>query len=252
MKTILEGLGKPPQYYFHDATLNKSELSDYEKAFTEANHRLSVDDFTKLSEVAAVVDTRSSVEDLKKGYIKGAYLFFEGGSLAGWVGSILEPKTSVLLFTDSEEKAEELIRRVLRVGYHVAGYNGFTIDEWKAAGGEVSVPAYVKPEQINDNPERVVVDVRNQPEWVETGIVKGAITIPLAELEKHVTAGLLRSKRSPRTRRCWCTASWAAEREWAPASCRGTASRPRPSWPPSRRYWRPTRPPRSSDYRLSS
>lgn len=110
-----------------------------------------------------MIDTRSNVEDLKKGYIKGAYLFFEGGMLAGWIGSIISPKTGLLLFTDSSDKAEELIRRILRIGYHVIGYNGFTIEEWIAGGGKISQPVYAKPDEINNNPDRVVVDVRNQP-----------------------------------------------------------------------------------------
>lgn len=39
---------------------------------------------------------------------------------------------------------------------------------------------------MNKNPDRIVLDVRNKSEWKETGIVKGALTIPLTQLQINV------------------------------------------------------------------
>lgn len=81
--------------------------------------------------------------------------------LANWIGAIISPNSALLLFASNKDRADEAIRRIIRIGYQVLGYNGFTIDEWKAAGGEVTVPTYAKPEDLAKNPDRVVVDVRN-------------------------------------------------------------------------------------------
>jgi hypothetical protein len=36
-------LGTPPQYYFHDATKNKNELTNYQKQFNEASKELTAE-----------------------------------------------------------------------------------------------------------------------------------------------------------------------------------------------------------------
>lgn len=48
--------------------------------------------------------------------------------LANWTGAIVSPKTSLLIFALNKTKADDAIRRLLRIGYRILGHNGFTID----------------------------------------------------------------------------------------------------------------------------
>lgn len=74
-----------------------------------------------------MIDTRDSISQVREGIIKDAYMFKESGSLAGWIGSLITPKDKVLIFSVTEDKAQEVVRRVVRIGYKCLGYNKFTL-----------------------------------------------------------------------------------------------------------------------------
>ena len=74
----------------------------------------------------------------------------------------------------------------MRIGYfNIRGYNDFTIEDWKAKGNETLEITQIDSKQFLDVKEASVLDVRKLAEWKETGIIKGATTIPLGELEKR-------------------------------------------------------------------
>ena len=61
----------------------------------------------------------------------------QNGTLATWVGTLVAPDANLLLICN-KQKANDLIERLLRIGYfNIKGYNGFTIDEWQQKGHPV-------------------------------------------------------------------------------------------------------------------
>ena len=107
-------------------TNNNKELGNHNKVFQEANKALSVEDFAKRSSIETVIDIRDSQDQLKQGYIKGAYLITEG-MLASWAGAVISPNARLLVFAVSPASAQEAIRKLIQAGYTISGYNDFDI-----------------------------------------------------------------------------------------------------------------------------
>jgi hypothetical protein len=56
----------------------------------------------------------------------------------------------------------------VRIGYRAAGLNAFTFDEWKASGGEFTIPHYATPAELKNTPNHFILDVRAESEAKES------------------------------------------------------------------------------------
>lgn len=105
----------------------------------------------------------------------------ENGMLATWVGTYVPPDTQLVLFCN-KDKANDLVERLLRIGYYnIKGCNGFTVDEWQQQGLPIWEPKSVNAKGFAEAQNKTTLDVRNLPEW-EGGIVEGAKLISLPAL----------------------------------------------------------------------
>lgn len=102
----------------------------------------------------------------------------EKGPIASWTGLVIPPGTSLILFTE-EGRAQDLIERLLRIGYFdIKGYNNFKMEDWKNKGFPAWSPKIVNAKAAFEDANRTHVDVRNLGEW-KKGIIEGAKCITL-------------------------------------------------------------------------
>lgn len=90
ISTIVEDIVKPPQYYFHDAQVNRSGPALHEALFLEANKPLSAEDFFNLAKDSKIFDTRGVVTE--GGLIKDSFWVPSKGTIASWIPMVAHPE----------------------------------------------------------------------------------------------------------------------------------------------------------------
>lgn len=136
-----------------------------------------------------VLDVRSAA-DFGAGHVPGSLNLGLGGQFAIWAGCLIPLQAPVLLIGDSEEKVEEAVVRLARVGIeNVKGYLSGGLTEWTKAGYELEAVQQISVSELNDLihslPDLQVIDVRRPPEY-QNGHAPRAIAAPLSTLEQHL------------------------------------------------------------------
>jgi glyoxylase-like metal-dependent hydrolase (beta-lactamase superfamily II)/rhodanese-related sulfurtransferase len=174
-----------PDYFAHDAILNRKERASLEESMAGSTG-LALDEVLRLQEEGAqVVDTRSPAE-FAGAHLKGSINIGIDGKYATWAGTVLKKDEPIVIIAD-DDRVNESIMRLGRIGFdHVAGYldGGLAIvgnrSELVAQARRVTAAAV--PEL---NPKPVIVDVRTAKEW-EGGHLEGSINIPLNQLQERI------------------------------------------------------------------
>jgi glyoxylase-like metal-dependent hydrolase (beta-lactamase superfamily II)/rhodanese-related sulfurtransferase len=176
---VLEGLPEAPQYFAHNATMNRvgPELVDWNARLPSATAPdRSLTDPTKYD----VVDVRSP-KAYAAGHIPGSVNIGVRGRFENWVGTMV-PWNANLILCGSEDELTEALYRLHRVGYH-AGV--ISLEQWQKAGMPVATSALVKPSAlhraIKDGTAPVIVDVRLPSEWTVKRI-GSVVNLPLTHL----------------------------------------------------------------------
>lgn len=104
VKVLIEGITNPPIYFSHDVKLNRQGPGAYADQVKQSSSPLSAEQFKDLlSKGHLVVDTRTNIDNVKQGFIKGAYLLPDGGHLSTWVGNLFDPSKELLIFAEKEK-----------------------------------------------------------------------------------------------------------------------------------------------------
>ncbi|HTB07146.1 MAG TPA: MBL fold metallo-hydrolase [Bacteroidia bacterium] len=179
---VVTGIAAPPRYFFTDVHLNHVGYED-EESLSKNVHPIELSQFKKDMEAGIVViDTRSPA-DFAKEHIAGSISIGLDGQYAIWAGNLFD-NVPFLIVCD-EGKEQESITRLARVGYDkVKGYLKGGVNTWKQAGLKMQSIESIEANTFIGRmaKEGSVLDVRNEGE-VQQGLIKDAITIPLAELE---------------------------------------------------------------------
>ena len=122
VEELTEGLLAPPDYFFTDVKMNKMGYDDLDDVISK---NLIPLDFVKFQSLigddVVILDCRSP-QDFSKGFIKGSINIGLNGQFAPWVGTIINPKSKLLLIVDVGFE-REAITRLARVGYeNVIGF----------------------------------------------------------------------------------------------------------------------------------
>jgi len=183
-------LPEAPVYFPRDAEINRGGAKPLDslskpKPLSPAD----VNELIQQSPDCVVLDVRSAA-DFGAGHLPGSLNIGLGGQFAIWAGCLIPLPAPVILVGESEEKIEEAVVRLARVGIeNVKGYLNNGVGEWTNAGYELkSVPQISVSELdelINDRPDLQVIDVRRPPEY-QNGHVPRAVAAPLATLEQHL------------------------------------------------------------------
>jgi len=160
-----------------------------------------------------LVDLRST-DKAAKGHIKGAVSFPVDGDLNDVAQDLDEAlpqehkkDARIIYYSDNPQVAKDMMR-TMRANYWQNGYilNG-GIAAWQAKGyplvtgepsdkvvykgrttlpGAMSIPDFEKIARHTPS-DTVIVDVRAPSEWMKTGIVPGALTIPIDTMHRRYT-----------------------------------------------------------------
>lgn len=175
---VLDGLPEAPQYFKHNAAMNRKgpELIDWSLQPASARPEAALQDPSKRQ----VVDLRDAAQ-YAAGHIPNAVNIGVRGRLETWVG-IMVPWGAPLVLCGSEEEIAEAGRRLHRVGYQASGIN---LDHWMKANLPVVKSGMIAPADLHAQMQRgqgpVVVDVRLPAEWmgIRIGMV---VNLPLNQL----------------------------------------------------------------------
>lgn len=126
-----------------------------------------------------VVDTRSP-RQFKKSHLKNSINIPDGGSFETWLGSVISPEEKFYLVAETEEKREELIARVAKIGYEKQIEGAFILN-FAPVHSEVETPS-----NFTDESKFTILDVRSPKEVATRKVFENAVNIPLYELRERV------------------------------------------------------------------
>jgi len=175
---VLEGLPEAPQYFKHNAALNRTgpPLVDWNAAPTAASVAESV---TKAAD-QWLVDLRDA-KPYAAGHIPGSVNIALRGRLETWVGTMV-PWKAPLVLIGSDAEIKEAVFRLHRVGY--AG-QVLPFDAWTKAGLPVATSGTITPaelyKQMQAGTAPIIVDVRLPNEWMAMRIGT-VVNLPISHL----------------------------------------------------------------------
>lgn len=188
IKEVTDGLLAPPSYFPKNAAMNKFGYESIKDIQVRGTKALSVDEFVAgtAQENAVILDARDA-NTFIKGFIPGSFSIGISGDFAPWVGIILTDIKAPIYLVADEDKVEEAVIRLARVGYdNVQGYLKGGVDTWKNSGKEVATIKSVSPEKfIAEGQNMPVVDVRRYSEF-NVAHIDEAKNIPLDFIYSHL------------------------------------------------------------------
>jgi glyoxylase-like metal-dependent hydrolase (beta-lactamase superfamily II)/rhodanese-related sulfurtransferase len=188
VREVASDLPQPPQYFFHDAVMNKMGYDELDKIMAENVKPLSIDAVeTFIEEGGLVVDTRS-VDEFETGYVPGSLNIGLDGMYANWVGTLIKADEPVVLVTQ-QGRQEEAVMRFARIGYtNIKGYLEGGIEAWMSSEKPYKTVDSIEATAFRQRKEETsaeVLDVR-RPTEVNACHVAGCINIPLDELRNRL------------------------------------------------------------------
>lgn len=179
---ILDGLPQAPQYFRHNAGMNKKGPV---KVDWSAEPELFTAPTTDLADPSKyyVLDLREAKE-YAAGHIPGSVNIGLRGRLETWAG-IMVPWESELVLCGSLAEIKEALPRLHRVGYTA---KAIVYEEWVKAGHPATKNVMITPAELYSRMQAgtapVVVDVRLPKEWM--GLRIGTVlNLPLNELARE-------------------------------------------------------------------
>ena len=185
---LLTGLTNPPGYFPKNVLMNIQGYDSLDTVMERGKHALSPSEFDLMANEtqALILDTRAP-EVFAKGFIPNSINIGLDGSFAMWVGEMIpDIKQEILLVTD-EDKEEEAIIRLSRVGYdHAIGYLKGGFKAWKNSGFEIDTVQRLSADEFARayTAHPIVIDVRKKSEFDSEHVVN-AINLPLNELNNR-------------------------------------------------------------------
>jgi len=186
---VTSGLNAPPAYFPENVSLNKSGYESLDTILKRGCVPLSIDDFMVQMQQAntIVLDTRKPVA-FADSHIPGALFIGIDGGFAPWVGSVIEDINTRILIVCDEDREEEVVTRLARVGYDQAiGYLQGGMATWLAADNQFSMVTEVAPDEVAANYALWVdhtIDVRKPGEYSESHILD-VPNLPLDFIHKN-------------------------------------------------------------------
>ncbi|WP_224491040.1 MBL fold metallo-hydrolase [Robertkochia flava] len=190
IEEVTDGLLPPPKYFPLNVKMNKEGYEDIDDVLERGMQALDAEAFEHLANEtgALVLDVRNQAE-FAKGHVPRSIFIGLDGDFAPWVGALIADVAQPILLVVEEEKVEEAVTRLSRVGFDkTLGYLKGGFNAWKLAAKEYdtvdSVPASNFREVMEDNPIPVI-DVRRKSEYLSERVVN-AENAPLDFLNEHL------------------------------------------------------------------
>lgn len=180
VKEVLAGLMPPPGYFPQNVMLNIQGYESLDDVLEKGTKGLTPAEFEVVANEteAVIIDTRSK-DDFRKGFVPNSIFIGIDGSFATWVGTLIPDVKQEILIVADEDRVEEVVTRLARVGYDNAqGYLAGGFEAWKKAGKEFDRIQTVSAEELAEINEPIIVDVRKASEY-NSEHIQDAINAPL-------------------------------------------------------------------------
>jgi glyoxylase-like metal-dependent hydrolase (beta-lactamase superfamily II)/rhodanese-related sulfurtransferase len=183
-----------PDYFVHDAILNRKERAALGDAMEKTLKPLSLDEVLALGKSGGqLLDVRDGI-DFEGGHLTGALNIALNGKYATWAGSMLSHDKPIVVIAE-EGGEEEAVMRLGRIGFdNVAGYLAGGMNALAAHDalvertGRITAPAlaeWLAGKRPDAGAAPIVVDVRSEAEHAG-GHIAGALNIPLTHLDERI------------------------------------------------------------------
>jgi glyoxylase-like metal-dependent hydrolase (beta-lactamase superfamily II)/rhodanese-related sulfurtransferase len=195
VRMMTADLPEAPAYFPQDAEINRTGAD----ALTNVTELAALSPAEVRDLIASqtnglryvILDVRAASE-YGAGHVPGSINIGLGGQFAIWAGTLIPMGTPIVIVSESEEKAQEAVTRLARVGYEsVKGYLAGGIAAWNKAGFELATLPQITVAELNEliaNPAPLqIVDVRRSPEYAG-GHVPQAIHASLSNLQKRLSS----------------------------------------------------------------
>jgi rhodanese-related sulfurtransferase/glyoxylase-like metal-dependent hydrolase (beta-lactamase superfamily II) len=184
---VIDGLREPPQYFKHNAAMNREGPAVLGRS-KNMPPALSSAQVSEMAEKGAwIVDLRDQ-KDFASGHVPGAINIHVRGRFETWAGIII-PWGAPFIIVGPEEDVAEAAFRLNRIGYdNPAGYLKDDADAWRKAGLSTHTLKLVSPQQLyrqmQEGKGPIVVDVRQPHEWMARRI-GDVLNMPLDRLSQE-------------------------------------------------------------------
>ena len=190
-----------PDYFVHDAILNRKERASLGAAMEKTLKPLSLAEVLALEKAGAqLLDVRDGI-DFEGGHLRGALNIALSGKYATWAGSMLSHDKPIVVIAEEggpsggDDPAAEAVMRLGRIGFdNVAGYlaGGMSAlasrDDLVERTERITAPAlaeWLDGKRGDAGPAPTVVDVRSAAEYAG-GHIAGSRNIPLTHLDERI------------------------------------------------------------------
>ena len=192
IREVTQGLTPPPNYFPLNVKMNKEGYVDIDKIIAHGTTPLDIDSFENIAKMknVLVLDVRHQ-DDFAKEHIPNSIFIGIDGSFAPWVGTIIEDVTKPILLITPEDRVEETVTRLARVGFdNCLGFLKGGIKSWMMLGkltAKVNVIDSAVFKELNKNEELKVFDLRKSDEYI-SGHIPNAKNIPLDFVNQKISS----------------------------------------------------------------
>jgi rhodanese-related sulfurtransferase/glyoxylase-like metal-dependent hydrolase (beta-lactamase superfamily II) len=183
-----------PEYFVHDAILNRKERASLDEAMRQTLKALSLDDVLAMQKAGAqTLDVRDGL-DFEGGHLKGALNIALSGKYATWAGSMLTSDKPIVVIAE-EGGEQEAVMRLGRIGFdNVGGFldGGMNAlanrDDLVERTARITAPAlaeWLDGKRTDAGEAPTVIDVRSPAEHAG-GHIEGSLNIPLPHLDERI------------------------------------------------------------------
>lgn len=186
---VLEDQPDAPDYFVHDAILNRKERPNLSETMEASLEGLDLEAALRhQTRHAQIVDVRDPV-DFEGAHLRGAINIGLRGKFATWAGTMVNKDDRIIVIADTGDE-EEAIMRLGRIGFdNVLGYlkEGMaTVGDRDALLDTVDrITARAAMDALHSEHPPTVLDVRTSQER-EAGFIPGSVNIPLNELTERL------------------------------------------------------------------
>ncbi len=190
VKELTDGLAPPPAYFPLNVQMNKEGYSSIEDVLIKGKKPLSSEEVDAiLSEKGTVLLDVRHQSEFSRSHIPGSLFIGLDGQFAPWVGAIIADTKTPIILVVSEDRLEEAITRLSRVGFdNIKGYLKGGIEAWAESGRTLDDISSISAEdlEIKLKSEKLpLFDVRKEGEFLSAHLV-GANFTPLDDLKKYL------------------------------------------------------------------
>jgi rhodanese-related sulfurtransferase len=191
---VTDGLLPPPAYFPMNVRMNKEGYKNIEDVIAQGDNALDPAAFEAAANQtgAVMLDVRTQ-QEFAAGHIPGSIFIGISGDFAPWVGGLIQDVQQPILLIANEERIEEAITRLSRVGFdNTLGYLKGSFEAWKHAAKEydtvTSITANEFKQSLADSDQELpVYDVRKESEF-EAEHVLNANNTSLTDLNQHLAS----------------------------------------------------------------